>query len=99
MNVIFVKNYGRERPDFVWDCKTHMVILEVDEYQHSSRNCECEQTRMANITSSFGMPCLWIRYNPDEYKGMKQLKEATRRDILEKMLLQSRILSRIVFVF
>ena len=37
---------GKERPDFFIDCDTHILIIEVDEHQHSGRACECEQTRM-----------------------------------------------------
>jgi hypothetical protein len=81
---------GKERPDFVWDASTHKVILEVDEYQHNDRPCECEQTRMVNVTQSFGMPCLWIRFNPDDYRGQKSsLKERDRRDLLLRVLAQS----------
>ena len=76
---------GKERPDFVWDCKTHYVILEVDEFQHRERPCECEQTRMVNVVQGLSMPCLWVRYNPDEFKGQKvSLKERDRRELLEK---------------
>ena len=33
--------YGRERPDFLFDVGTHVVILEVDENQHKDRQCLC----------------------------------------------------------
>jgi hypothetical protein len=81
---------GKERPDFVWDTPTHKVILEVDEFQHRDRPCECEQTRMVNVTQSFGMPCLWVRYNPDDFKGQKSsLKEQDRKDLLLRVLSES----------
>jgi hypothetical protein len=81
---------GKERPDFVWDTSTHKVILEVDEFQHRNRLCECEQTRMVNVTQSVGMPCLWIRYNPDDFKGQKaSLKEQDRKDLLLRVLNES----------
>lgn len=62
-------NYkGNKRPDFTFDMTTHMVILEVDEYQHSKYIKECENVRMYNITQSLGgIPVIWIRYNPDIY--------------------------------
>ena len=41
---------GNERPDFMWDCGTHRLILEVDEDQHKYRPEVCECTRMVNIT-------------------------------------------------
>ena len=81
---------GKERPDFVWDTPTHKVILEVDEFQHNDRPCECEQTRMVNVTQSLGMPCMWVRFNPDDFKGQKStLKENDRRDLLVRVLRQS----------
>jgi hypothetical protein len=60
---------GKERPDFVFDCGTHVVILEVDENQHRERVEVCECTRMVNIFQSFGgLPVKFVRYNPDKYK-------------------------------
>jgi len=66
---------GRERPDFLWDLQSHFLVLEVDEHQHNSRPCECEQTRMINIANSLGgPPVFFIRFNPDDFKvnGEKQ---------------------------
>lgn len=78
---------GRERPDFQFDCGTHFVYLEVDEHQHDTYACECEQTRMVNLVEVRGMPVRWIRYNPDSYeslKGQRQVKIEQR----EKKLLE-----------
>ena len=61
------KPCGMERPDFLFDCGTHLVIVEVDENQHSNRPCECEQARMVNLAEVRGMPVTFIRYNPDSY--------------------------------
>ena len=72
---------GRERPDFQIDCGTHFVYVEVDEHQHQSYACECEQTRMVNLVEVRGMPVRWIRYNPDMYevvKGQRQAKAEQR---------------------
>jgi hypothetical protein len=42
---------------------------------------------MVNVTQSLGMPCLWVRYNPDDFKGQKaSLKELHRRDLLLRVL-------------
>jgi len=79
---------GKERPDFMWDAITHKVILEVDEDQHKNRPCECEQTRMVNLTGSIGMPCVWIRFNPDAYKGQGKVTDAIRKDILIRIIKQ-----------
>ena len=59
---------GRERPDFQIDCGMHFVYVEVDEHQHNSYACECEQTRMYNLVEVRGIPVRWIRYNPDIYE-------------------------------
>jgi hypothetical protein len=62
---------GKKRPDFVFDCGTHMIVVEVDENQHEGYTCECEQVRMINITQSLGMRTVFIRFNPDKYKPAK----------------------------
>ena len=66
---------GRERPDFQFDCGTHFVYIEVDENQHRSYPCECEQTRMINLVEARGMPVSFIRYNPDVYEPIKGQKK------------------------
>jgi hypothetical protein len=74
---------GLERPDFLFDCGTHYVVVEVDEDQHMSRSCECEQTRMINISQSLGLPTWFIRYNPDNYVpyGKSKKEGGEKRDI------------------
>lgn len=59
---------GLERPDFLFFAGTHAVIVEVDEEQHRSRPCICEQTRMVNLAQALAMPTFFLRYNPDSYK-------------------------------
>jgi len=81
---------GRERPDFQIDCGTHFVYVEVDEHQHQSYACECEQTRMVNLVEVRGMPVRWIRYNPDTYepvKGQRQVKAEQREKRLVEYVL------------
>ena len=52
------------------------VIVEVDENQHSSYACECEQGRMIQIHQDFGgTPILFIRFNPDTYAPFQGAKE------------------------
>jgi very-short-patch-repair endonuclease len=58
---------GKERPDFIFDCQIHMIVVEVDENQHDGYIYECERRRMINIGSSLGMQVIFIRYNPDKY--------------------------------
>lgn len=44
--------------------------MEVDEHQHRERPRRCEEIRMVNIAEALGMPVRFIRYNPDEFKGV-----------------------------
>jgi len=66
---------GLERPDIYIECITHILIVEVDEDQHSGRACECEQSRMVNISQPNGMKTLFLRFNPDEYNRPKGIKQ------------------------
>lgn len=82
---------GKERPDRVFELADRVFILEVDEHQHKDRPCECEQTRMVNVSQSFGgLPTFWIRFNPDEYKpartGTQQKPLQHRLNVLVKVL-------------
>jgi hypothetical protein len=64
------------RPDRVYDCGTHCVIIECDEEQHKHRKfCEsykdikhAELSRMHEIYNALGLPCIFLRWNPDNFK-------------------------------
>lgn len=72
---------GKERPDRVYDLTDRVIILEVDEHQHRDRACECEQTRMVNVSQSFGgRPVQWVRYNPDIYHPHGSRKRKRRNE-------------------
>lgn len=78
---------GYERPDFLFDCDTHFVVLEVDENQHK-RN-DCDNVRMFNMSQSLGLKTIFIRYNPDDFKinNKKQIiTKIKKHDILLKCL-------------
>ena len=87
---------GLSRPDFLFDCITYCVILEVDENQHikynnqqTGTNYDCETVRMFNIFQTIGMKTIFIRYNPDDYKvnGIKQnITKNKRHGMLLKCL-------------
>ncbi len=71
-------NCGKEHPDFVIRFDTHIAIIEVDEGQHKPYECSCEQIPMVNVTQTFGgLPCFWLRYNPDEFKPEKKFEHCT----------------------
>ena len=80
---------GKERPDFSFECAGYFLILEVDEYQHSHYNVECENTRMINISQSLGMPVIFLRYNPDRFtinNKVIDIPKKIRLQELKKML-------------
>ena len=77
---------GRERPDFQIDCGSHFVYVEVDEHQHSTYACECEQTRMVNLVHVRGMPVTFIRYNPDVYEPAKGQRRMNRPQREKKLI-------------
>ena len=89
---------GKERPDFLFQGLGTFVVVEVDEDQHKSRACECEQTRMVNISQSLGMPTIFLRYNPDKYKvdgKVVDTAKGTRHNNLTKWLSKLLILEPI----
>jgi hypothetical protein len=87
---------NRERPDFVIDRGTFLIIVEVDEDQHSTyqcartcvcpdpwhRHCKCQQARMVELTQLAQRPCVWLRYNPDKYNGPKMSAAKRQEDLL-----------------
>jgi len=88
------------RPDRSYDCFTHIVIVECDEEQHKNRSfCSkyrdlrhFEDCRMFEIQQAFGLPCLFIRWNPDSFKVREKLVRKysidKRLDILQKWIRQ-----------
>ena len=83
------KMCSKRRPDFVIDCDKYMLVVEVDENQHASYACECEQGRMIQIHNDIGMKTCFIRYNPDTYTDHqnKQHKTSTQNHKRETRLL------------
>lgn len=74
---------GKYRPDFVWEMPGHVVIAEVDEFQHGPSGYACENKRMLDIWNSYGgMPIIIIRWNPDAFK----MGETTRKVSWDKRL-------------
>ena len=76
---------SKKRPDFVIPSKSglYKIILEVDENQHTSYACECEQTRMIQLHQDFeGFSIVFIRFNPDSYIDNLNIKHSdyTGRD-------------------
>lgn len=69
-------------PDFLIDCNTFFIIIECDENSHKNYDKLCEKTRENNICYSLGLPCVFIRFNPDK----KGIKTKTKYTILKSYI-------------
>lgn len=45
---------SRKRPDVLMDCGTHWTVVEVDENQHATYDCVCENRRLMEIFTDLG---------------------------------------------
>jgi hypothetical protein len=64
---------GHLFPDIRFDCGFYHLIVEVDENQHRGADYNCDKRRMYDIISKLGMPCIFIRYNPDSKESNKEI--------------------------
>jgi hypothetical protein len=67
------------RPDFLMDCINFFLIIECDENKH--KNYKCEEVRMNNINFQLGLPCIFIRYNPDS-----KINKITKHRVLKSYI-------------
>jgi hypothetical protein len=56
---------SKRRPDCYIDKGNYVVVIECDEFQH--QNTACESKRIMEIFKDFGVPVVFIRFNPDSY--------------------------------
>ena len=80
---------GRYRPDIlletIFNGCHYYVIVEVDEHQH--RSYDCEEARMLNIWQACLAPCVFIRYNPDGFKDADGVtRSVSKADRLEQLV-------------
>jgi hypothetical protein len=60
---------SRRRPDLLLDLFYQIIIIDVDENQHTSYDCSCENKRVMELSQDLGhRPIIFIRFNPDDYK-------------------------------
>jgi hypothetical protein len=61
--------YSKRRPDLLLDLSYQIVIVEVDENQHTEYDCSCQNKRIMELSQDLGhRPIVFIRFNPDDYK-------------------------------
>jgi len=69
---------SRRRPDLLLDMGPYVLIVEVDENQHTDYDCSCENKRLMEISRDIGhRPLIFIRFNPDAYIDNNKNKIST----------------------
>ena len=59
---------SKRRPDLLLDLGDQIIIVEVDENQHTDYDCSCENKRIMELSQDLGhRPIVFIRFNPDDY--------------------------------
>jgi hypothetical protein len=60
---------SKRRPDLLLDLGYQIIIIEIDENQHTDYDCSCENKRIMELSQDVGhRPIVFIRFNPDEYE-------------------------------
>jgi hypothetical protein len=69
---------SRRRPDMFCHFGNYVIIIEVDENQHTGYDSTCENKRLCELYQDFNFAQLvFIRFNPDSYIGEKDGKNVT----------------------
>jgi hypothetical protein len=86
------------RPDILYDCGTHIVVAECDENQHKNypwESCSLnrslehmEEKRMYEIMVAYGLPAIFIRWNPDNFKINESIVKKYNNDKRLEMLVK-----------
>ena len=60
---------SKRRPDLLLDLSYQIVIVEVDENQHTEYDCSCQNKRIMELSQDLEhRPIIFIRFNPDDYE-------------------------------
>jgi hypothetical protein len=60
---------SKRRPDLLLDLLYQIVIIEIDENQHTDYDCSCQNKRIMELSQDLGhRPIVFIRFNPDDYE-------------------------------
>jgi hypothetical protein len=74
---------GRLYPDVRFDFNYYNLIVEIDEFEHRGTGYECDKARMYDIIAKLGMPCIFIRYNPDNKDSSLEILSETIKQFAE----------------
>ena len=60
---------SKRRPDLLVDLFYQILIIEIDENQHTDYDCSCQNKRIMELSQDLGhRPIVFIRFNPDDYE-------------------------------
>lgn len=66
---------SRRRPDLLVDLGYQIIIIEIDENQHTNYDCSCDNKRLMEISRDMGhRNIVFIRFNPDDYISSDKTK-------------------------
>jgi hypothetical protein len=79
---------GHLYPDIRFELFGFDLIVEVDENRHRGADYSCDERRMYDIVAKLRVPCVFIRYNPDDKTSdynvlLEMIKEYLEKDIDE----------------
>ncbi len=75
---------GHLYPDIRFELFGFDLIVEVDEHRHRGAGYSCDERRMYEIIKQLGLPCVFIRYNPDDKKSDYNVLLEIVKEYLEK---------------
>lgn len=73
---------SHRRPDLLLDLIDQVIIVEIDENQHTEYDCSCENKRIMELSQDLAhRPIVFIRFNPDDYKnGVTMIRSCWNKD-------------------
>jgi hypothetical protein len=65
---------SKRRPDLFLDLGYQVIIIEIDENQHTDYDCSCENKRIMELSQDVNhRSIIFIRFNPDDYNKNGEL--------------------------
>jgi Holliday junction resolvase len=69
---------SKYQPDLLCDLGDQVLMVEIDENQHATYDCSCENKRLMELSRDVGhRPLVVIRFNPDRYVDARGQKHTS----------------------
>ena len=69
---------SKYQPDLLCDLGDQVLMVEIDENQHATYDCSCENKRLMELSRDIGhRPLVVIRFNPDKYVDAHGVKHTS----------------------